>query len=633
MLTIQEILKNANLDVDQTDYLYDNVLSAWDNGDPNLIRILEAPMNSGKTTTMLMATVWAEVYRNPSCNLILYVAPRKELINDTYNKVHSRFDNKNLLCSDSSVKNIFVFNQEEFNNYVCMVNKTNQRTNIHPPYKIPSNQIIFATVSIQWLTEPKILSKVMNFDKGFIYADEPHIGLKIGDATSMMPDAGRYPSIMFSPTWLPAMKQLAAVGKYKILGSTATPSASQIAKTDSGKDTFFPLAVMPKRDFKTCFPVLHPSKNVYAVYDNFKEFWPNHLKKTTELINNISADTWSKSAAIGIIPCMPLYFVKGGAENAKNGIPFFVQDSHFGSSKSATLYNDLWNFHRNLNSDSIFSISTSYLVQLEKKSKINYVQQHVRDLNDIMEVMNDPNNNMYDGGLGVINSGTAGMNVHRFDTVVYLCDPDNLADIADSQVQALGRIMRFPFPGMRSHADMREKINNMDIELPEKYRLCEYVVHKCLNHVFYVDSKLMNIAVDEFTTDTMTRDGAMEYYFKCMTSNISHHKQSATTAPSISLQYDASALNATYKKQHCECCDVIDSNGTTTCERDVRANLEKLKGPLTDEHWAEIWFKVLHLHHKDVNHFNYDPDNLLTVCPNMHMAITIFEGHATKRYP
>lgn len=28
MLTIQEILKNANLDVDQTDYLYNNVLSA-----------------------------------------------------------------------------------------------------------------------------------------------------------------------------------------------------------------------------------------------------------------------------------------------------------------------------------------------------------------------------------------------------------------------------------------------------------------------------------------------------------------------------------------------------------------------------------------------------------------------------
>lgn len=579
-------------------------------------------MNSGKTTTMLMATVWAEVYRNPSRNLILYVAPRKELINDTYNKVTTSFEDKNLLCSDNSIKNISVYNQELFTSYIDL---SFRKKNISS-FVIPSDSIIFAAVSIQWLTEKNNLNKVLKFNPGIIYSDEPHIGLKIGDSASMMTDAGRYPSSLFNPVWLPAMQKLAR--QHKVLGSTATTSASQDANTPAGKTTFLPLPVMPKRDFKTCFPVLHPGKDVYSVYQNFKDFWPAHLVKTKELINNISADTWSKAAAINIVPCMPLFFVKAGAENAKNSIPLFTSLAKL---NYKILYDDLRDFHRKLNSDSIFSVSTSYLIELEKKSKVNYVRQYVNDLNDIMGILNDPVNNMYDGGLCVINSGTAGMNVHRFDTVVYLSEPDNLANIADSQVQTLGRIMRFPFIGMRSHQDMREKINNLDISLSEKYLLCTYVVHKCLNHVFHVDSHLMNIAVDEFTDVTMTHEGGIAYYFSHMGSKTSHHTKSIT--PTVGLNYDASALNATYKKQHCECCDVIDSNGTTTCERDVRANLEKLKGPLTDEHWAEIWFKVLHLHHKDVNHFNYNPDNLLTACPNMHMAITIFEEHAIKRYP
>ena len=60
MLTIENILTRANLDVDQQNYLYENVLTGWDTGSPDLIRILESPMNSGKTTTMLMATVWRD---------------------------------------------------------------------------------------------------------------------------------------------------------------------------------------------------------------------------------------------------------------------------------------------------------------------------------------------------------------------------------------------------------------------------------------------------------------------------------------------------------------------------------------------------------------------------------------------
>lgn len=619
MLTIKNILDNATLDADQQLYLYDNVLDAWATGSPDLIRILESPMNSGKTTTLLMATCWAEVYNNPERNLILYVAPRNELKKDALAKVESFFDGKSLICSDNSIKEISIYDQDVLGDYFNL-NRVAKKT----CFNIPDNTIVFASISIQWLTNPVNLALVMKLNKGFIYVDEPHIGLKIADASSMLSDAGRYAPSTYDPVWLPAMLDLTLKG-HKVVGSTATTSASQSGSI-TGVTKFKPLPVMPKRSFKACFPVSHCSPDVYSVYADFKQFWVIHLMKTTELINSISADTWSKAATLNVVPCMPLFFVKAGAENAQRSIPMFAKSSALGDS----LYNDLWNFHRRLNRNSIFAVNTSYHTALEKKSTSNYRNQSVKDLHDIMGVLNDPMHNMHDGGLCVIHTGTAGMNVHRLDTVVYLSDPQNLSDIVDSQVQAMGRIMRFPFNGMRSHADMRDKINTLDISLSEKYLLCQYVVYKCLNHVFHVDSPLMRIAVDEFSEGTMTEEGGMEYYMSHMTCKSS---QNSSVTPSISLNYNASALNATYKKQHCECCTVVDMFGTTSCERDARKNLEKIEGPMTNARWSAVWFNVLHLHHKDVDHFNYDPKNLITACPNMHMGITIFEGHATKQYP
>jgi hypothetical protein len=70
-------------------------------------------------------------------------------------------------------------------------------------------------------------------------------------------------------------------------------------------------------------------------------------------------------------------------------------------------------------------------------------------------------------------------------------------------------------------------------------------------------------------------------------------------------------------------------DGETICYTDAKNALADEGKELT----AEIWQKVLHVHHKNGNHFDNDPSNLVTICPNIHMAITVLEEDYLNRYP
>jgi hypothetical protein len=52
--------------------------------------------------------------------------------------------------------------------------------------------------------------------------------------------------------------------------------------------------------------------------------------------------------------------------------------------------------------------------------------------------------------------------------------------------------------------------------------------------------------------------------------------------------------------------------------------------------WNEmsiLWPMCLHVHHMDGNHFNNDPENLKTICPNVHALITMYNEDYNNRYP
>jgi hypothetical protein len=384
---------------------------------------------------------------------------------------------------------------------------------------------------------------------------------------------------------------------------------------------------MPKREEKQTFTKAHFSSTLDEVFSAFKTFQLTRLDETRLLINAIDKKTWEIAEQINVFPMLGRALVKAGRANATNGLSLLGDDS--------TLHDDLRNQTRRLPNSSIFTVSTSDRTNYEQIVNVNFKEAYIdkkRGLEHIIEKLNDPTDYMNPAILAVIEMGTVGISIYDIDTVVYLSIPKNPGEVVASQVQTMGRGNRFPFKGMRSHDQMREQINSLPISLTQKYALARYVAHKCETHIFAVRTSLMIAAYEEYSTCTKTPDDGLQYYMSFMTpASPAFVKKIAS--PRHKLGYDASELNSTYKKLKCECCKVVNQDtGETMCEQLARENIEKMKGPIADMEWNEFWFKVLHLHHKDVNHFNYNPDNLITLCPNMHMIITIFEDHATKRY-
>ena len=53
---------------------------------------------------------------------------------------------------------------------------------------------------------------------------------------------------------------------------------------------------------------------------------------------------------------------------------------------------------------------------------------------------------------------------------------------------------------------------------------------------------------------------------------------------------------------------------------------------VTEEEAKNNWIKVLSVHHINENHYDNDPSNLITVCPNVHGMITMHGKHYLNRY-
>lgn len=623
-LTFDDILSDASLDQDQYDYLLTNILSAWDTGPGFLIRTLTAPMSAGKTYAIGRATIPCLAQQNPSANVFMYSSPRGDLTKIFYQDMVDYLDFKDVKCVNGEVKAFVVYDGEAMSALLDDIEKAAKRGKTAK--QVIGNMVIVLSVTIQWfMTHKQRMNKLLKIDYAFF--DEAHIGLQIGEVTQGMvnPDSGRYLPSDYDPSWKPMAEELARNGT-KVLAISATLSKSQLARTPGGANTFLPLPEMPKREEKQSFPKAHFANDVYSVLDKFKTFHHTRLAETLQLISAIEEKTWEEAEKINIFPLLGRVLTKAGQKGATTGISLFDDNKW--------LHDELRDHVKSLSNPGIFAVTTSNYIKFEKIVSSYYKPEKVdnkRKLEHVIEKLNDPINGMYPAVLSVMNMGNVGISILDIDCVVYLTSPNNPGEVVASQVQTMGRGNRFPFKGMRSHEQMRQLINSLNISLSQKYALAQYVVHKCETHIFAVRTSLMEQAYFEYSKKTMTFDEGLQYYMSHFTpSSPSYTKPIAK--PSYKLKYDASALNSTYKKQHCECCEVIDDIGTTTCERDIRANLEKRKGPMTDEVWNKVWFKVLNLHHDDVNHHNYNPDNLITACPNMHMAISIIEDHANKRY-
>jgi superfamily II DNA or RNA helicase len=630
-ITYDDIIEKSSLDQDQFDYLVKNVDAGWDHGSLNLIRTIQAPMSAGKTYTLSRATMPLTACNDSTVSIVMYVAPRNELVDPFLKKISELYEYQDLQCKDGTIKTMHVYDSSKIKDLLNDIELAAIRGK--SAKQVIGNRVIFAAVSIQWLSGENVFSKIEStLPVDLVVIDEAHIGLQIGEYTRgiVNPDSGRYLPEEFVQTWKPMAEKLAKKGTKTLLMS-ATLSPSQLSETNGGKDTFYFLGSMPKREINQCFPSVHYETDAEKLQKNFESFFKKRIKKTQQLISAIDKDTWEAAQKINIVPLLGRALVKAGRKGATNGISLFDNNQK--------LHDELRNYVKTLSKPSIFTVTTSDFSKYEKISTVYFKEEFLergKELPDVVEKLNDPINGMNPAVLAVIEMGTVGINILDIDTIVYLTIPNNPGEVTASQVQAMGRGNRFPFIGMRSHEQMRQLINSLNISLSQKYALAQYVVHKCETHIFAVKTGLMVSAYNDFSDSTMNSDQGLVYYMGHMTSaSPAYVKPKINTSfptTSYSMSYDASALNRLFKKKHCECCPVIDEKGTTTCEQQVRTQLEKDKGPIPDDVWGETWFGVLQLHHKDVNHNNYDLSNLITECPNMHMGITILDKHFNKRY-
>jgi hypothetical protein len=168
---------------------------------------------------------------------------------------------------------------------------------------------------------------------------------------------------------------------------------------------------------------------------------------------------------------------------------------------------------------------------------------------------------------------------------------------------------------------MRQLINSLNVSLSQKYALAQYVVHKCETHIFAVRTSLMEEAYFQYSKNTMTFDEGLQYYMSYFTlSSPSYTKLVAK--PSYKLQYDANKLNQEYKESQCSACPKQPDTNIPLCEIVTRISVESRLGKLSDDAWKGIAIRMVQLNHLKDGRYDYSPNNLETVCANVHAAIT-----------
>ena len=65
----------------------------------------------------------------------------------------------------------------------------------------------------------------------------------------------------------------------------------------------------------------------------------------------------------------------------------------------------------------------------------------------------------------------------------------------------------------------------------------------------------------------------------------------------------------------------------------AKINLMNIYSKFVEEEMNILWKMCLQVHHLDGNHFNNDPKNLVTICPNVHSMITMYNQDYNNRYP
>jgi hypothetical protein len=373
-------------------------------------------------------------------------------------------------------------------------------------------------------------------------------------------------------------------------------------QTDLGEMNNIYLDPMPRDVLTTPFyDVISYLNNEDTLFKGL-DYFNLQCNRVKQLIDNITPDTWEKSKD-NFIPMYPALLARIGRRGATNGLDF-------------DLYiNDIRQLCKNYGFK--LFISTSECKEFNGSS--------IDDMDAGVQRGSIEHNKPI--VMVVIDSGYAGLDFVKINNVIIGRDPSST--IHNNYSQTAGRAARMKF-NFVNHGIAADTIRNYDISNEQKRLLLGYYIEFSSSIVHVpVDSRLLNGDVKQFIeTDTFRKTEGEAFMLKQI------FKEGPI--PGLYLSHSTTVQDDTYKKfkkNHCEVCKT-DKNGYTSCFNKAWSGMQHLTScKISEDEMKMLWPLCLDVHHIDGNHFNNDPANLVTICPNIHRAVTMKNQDYNNRYP
>jgi len=592
--TYNPYIMDIALSVNQDKFLVNQVigqLRKFYNGIDSRKMVLNAFTGSGKTTVTIKRTIpeFIKEFYPQGKRVIGFICPRDEVVKNAHDKAKKTLNNK--IVHGANVK---VYHTDKLKEIKKNAQRTAEVENL-------DGDVIVVFMTAQWfLRNYDLITTNGTFD--LMIVDEAHIMFGTVSWEDTKADKGNWDKNFVAKT-LDAVDALNSA----VLFLTATPTNSQQENTPLGATNNVYLSPMPRDVLTTPFyDVIPYIDNEDTVYEGLKYF-KEQCEKISDVIKNVTAETWDE-VKDNFSPMYPACMLRLGRDGAKNGVDFaknIDQIRKLCQQYNFTLTYSTSNYGKEFDNQKIDDLATAVIMG-EKHNHKPVV-------------------------LVVVDSGYAGVDFVKLNNVIIGRDPKGT--IHNNYSQTGGRAARMKF-GFLNHHTAGETIRDYNLSDDQKRLIAEYYILHSTSVVHVpVDSKLLNIDVKEFLeSDTFREFEGRKFILELAF----EHRNTPELKDCLRLVTKTSIENniyKQYKKDHCEFCEVRAFGHTACWHNAWRAFKVLVSNKITEEEMNILWKMCLQVHHLDGNHFNNDPKNLVTICPNVHSMITMYNQDYNNRYP
>lgn len=552
--------------------------------------VLNAFTGSGKTTVSIKALIpeFIKSFAKDGKRVLGFMAPRKEVVDGAYKKAKHSLHNKKV---DGRL--VKVYNSKDIDKIKKEIEQGYTSSTL-------DGDVIMVFLTAQYFyANYELLSQNGTFD--LMIVDEAHIMFGTISKEDTKADKG-VTNNNFEAWTLTKLRELTNCA---VLFLTATPTNSQQELTPLGITNNIYLDPMPRDILTTPFfdvvPYLDNEDTLFKGLEYFKQY----CDKIAEVMQSLEPATWN-IVKKNFFATYPALMARIGRRGTTNGLAF---DEYISTIRKLCRQ---YGFTLFISTSEGKEFDGSQIDSLEQGVSMGERHHHTPVV------------------MVTIDSGYAGVDYVKISNVIIGREPSTT--IHNNYSQTAGRAARMKF-GFTNHAVAAETIRDYQLTDEQKRLVAEYyILHSTSTVHVPVDSKLLITDVKEFIeTDTFREPEGRAFILR----EVFTGGPTPELRNCLHLKTTTSLQDDTYKqfkKDYCECCEKFEN--TTVCKIHARIGFSNLIGAnITWEEMDIIWPMCLHVHHMDGDHFNNDPKNLKTICPNVHAVVTMFNEDYNNRYP